>query len=191
VYTHCCLIYWTIENEEGVIYDGDSEDDEDYVWANYLQCVEEGNSNETKANNVGYEESPGPDEPDPYNYVYSNLPDDVNVLKPIDDYEKCGAKRFQYEMKGFCCHDGQIKLVEQETPPDLMRLWTSPDDNARHFRDHIRWFNSHFSFTLLYYILYQDTTDLKSIPSILFELMVRWTITSVVLVSKMKLILAI
>jgi hypothetical protein len=53
---------------------------------------------------VGYEESPGPDEPDPYDYV--NLPDDVNVLKTIVDCKKCGAKRFQYEMKGFCCRDG-------------------------------------------------------------------------------------
>jgi hypothetical protein len=162
--THCCLIYWTIENEERVVYEGDSEDDEDYVWAEYLQCVEERNSNETEANNVGYEESHGPNEPNPYDYVYNNLPDDANVLKPIVDCEKCGAKRFQYETNGFCCRDGQIKLAEQETPPNLMRLWTSSDDNARHFRDHIRWFNSHFSFTSLYCSLDQDTMDLRKHP---------------------------
>jgi hypothetical protein len=83
-----------------------TEDDEDYVWADYLQCVEDRNSNETEANNVGYEELAGPDEPNPYDYVYSNLSDDVNVLKLIVDCEKCGSKRFQYETKGFCCHDG-------------------------------------------------------------------------------------
>jgi hypothetical protein len=126
--------------------------------------VEERNFNETEANNVGYEESPRPDEPDPYDYVYSNILDDVNVLKSVVDCEKCGAKRFQYETKGFCCHDGQIKLAEQETPPDLMRLWTSSDDNVRHFHDHIRWFNSHFSFTSLYCSLDQDTTDLRKHP---------------------------
>jgi hypothetical protein len=64
-------------------------------------------------------------------------------------------------MKGFCCRDGQVKLAEQETPPELMRLWTSSDDDARHFRDNIRWFNSHFSFTSLYCSLDQDTTDLR------------------------------
>jgi hypothetical protein len=66
---------------------------------------------------VGDEESPISDEPDPYDYVYDNLPDNVHVIKPIDDCKKCGAKRFQYETKGFCCRDGQVKLAEQETPP--------------------------------------------------------------------------
>jgi hypothetical protein len=32
-----------------------SKDDEDYVWTDYLQCEDEGNSIETEANNVGYE----------------------------------------------------------------------------------------------------------------------------------------
>jgi hypothetical protein len=113
---------------------------------------------------MGDEESPGHDEPDLYDYAYSNLLDDVNILQPVADCEKCGAKRFQYETKGFCCRDGQVKLPEQETPPDMMRLWTSSDDNARHFRDHIRWFNSHFSFTSLYCSLDQDTTDLRKHP---------------------------
>jgi hypothetical protein len=143
-------MYWTTKNEEGVMYEDDSEDDEYYAWANYLKCEDDRNCNETKTNSMRDEESPGYDKPDPYDYVYSNLPDDVNVLQLVVDYEKCGAKRFQYEMKGFCCHDDHVKLAKQETPPDLMRLWTCSDDNVRHFRDHIRWFNSHFSFTSLY-----------------------------------------
>jgi hypothetical protein len=102
----CCLIYWTTENEEGVIYEEDTEDDEDYVWADHFELAEDGSSVVTKENVVGDEESPISDEPDPYDYVYSNLPDDVHVLKPVDDCKKCGAKRFQYETKGFCCRDG-------------------------------------------------------------------------------------
>jgi hypothetical protein len=34
---------------------------------------------------VGYEESSISDEPEPYDYVYSNLPDNVHILKPIED----------------------------------------------------------------------------------------------------------
>jgi hypothetical protein len=109
------------------------------------------------------------DEPNPYDYVYSNLQDNVHVLKSIYDCKKCGAKRFQYEMKSFCYRDGHVKLAEQETPPELIRLWTSSDDNARHFRDHIRWFNSQFSFTSLYCSLDQDTTNLSKHPIYTFR----------------------
>jgi hypothetical protein len=66
--------------------------------------------------------------------------------------------------KGLCCCDGLVKLAEQETLPELMRLWTSSDDNVKHFRDHIRWFNGHFSFTSLYCNLDQDTTNLRKHP---------------------------
>jgi hypothetical protein len=154
-------MYWIVENEEGVVWEEDSQDDEDYVWVNYFEHAEDGSSGEIKEKVVGDEESPISDEPDPYDYVYSNLPDDVHVLKPIDDCKKCGAKRFQYEMKGFCCRDGQVKLAKEETPLELIRLWTSSDDNAKHFRDHIRWFNSQFSFTSLYCSVDQDTTNLR------------------------------
>jgi hypothetical protein len=162
-------MYWTTENEEGVVYEDDSGDDEDYVWVDHFKLAEEGSFSETEATNVGDEESPTSDEPEPYDYAYSNLPDDVHVLKAVVDCKKCGAKGFQYETKGFCCRDGQVKLAEQETPPELMRLWTSFDDDARHFRDNIRWFNSHFSFTSLYCSLDQDTTDLRKHPIYTFR----------------------
>jgi hypothetical protein len=72
-------------------------------------------------------------------------------------------------MKGFCCRDGQVVLAEQETPLEVMMLWTSSDDNARHFRDHIRWFNSQFSFTSLYYSLDQETINLRKHPIYTFR----------------------
>jgi hypothetical protein len=162
-------MYWTAENEEEVRYEEDSEDDEDYVWADLFEHAEDSSSGETKEKVVGDEEPPISYEPDSYDYVYSNLPDDVHVLKLVDDCKKCDAKRFQYETKGFCCRDGQVKLAEQETPLELIRLWTSSDDNARHFRDHIRWFNSQFSFTSLYCSLDQETTNLRKHPIYTFR----------------------
>jgi hypothetical protein len=74
--------------------------------ANQLEPAEEGSSGEIEANNEIDDKSPRFDELDPYDYVYNNLPDDVHVLKPVDDCKKCGAKRFQYETKCFCCRDG-------------------------------------------------------------------------------------
>jgi hypothetical protein len=109
---HCCLMYWIIENEEGVIYEDDFGDDEDYVWADQLEPAEEGSISEIQGNSEIDDKLHRSDEPDPYDYVYSNLPNDVHVLKLIDDCKKCGAKRFQYETKGFCCCDGQVKLAE-------------------------------------------------------------------------------
>jgi hypothetical protein len=94
-------MYWTTENEDGVVYEDDSKDDKDYVWADHFEPTEEGSFGETEANNVGDEESPISDD-----YVYNNLPDDMHVLKIVVDCKKCGAKRFQYETKGFYCHDG-------------------------------------------------------------------------------------
>jgi hypothetical protein len=129
-----------------------------------LEPAEEESISEIQANSEIDDKSHKSDEPNSYDYVHSNLPDDVHVLKIVDDCKKCGAKRFQYETKGFCCHDGQVKLAEQETPPKLMKLWTSSDDNAKHFSDNIRWFNSHFSFTSLYCSLDQHTTNLRKHP---------------------------
>ncbi|KAL6615116.1 hypothetical protein ACP70R_037386 [Stipagrostis hirtigluma subsp. patula] len=87
---------------------------------------------------------------DPYDYVYQNLPDRHHVLKRVPDCYYCGAERFQYEPPGFCCRKGKIKVHIPEVPDELKRLFTSQVDNdAKYFRKHIRYFNSHFSFTSL------------------------------------------
>ena len=45
---------------------------------------------------------------------------------------------------------GKVKIVTPEVPQELRRLFTSQDDDdAKYFRKHIRYFNSHFSFTSL------------------------------------------
>jgi hypothetical protein len=45
-----------------------------------------------------------------------------------------------------------------------VRLWTTSDVDARHFRDHIKYFNGHFSFTSLYCNLDRATTDTRKCP---------------------------
>jgi hypothetical protein len=100
--------------------------------------------------------------PDPYDEVYRNIPKHTHMLKTEENCRLCGAKKFQYESEGLCCKKGTIKLANPETPPELMRLWTSSDSDARHFRDNIRFFNGHFSFTTLYCHLDRDTTDVRT-----------------------------
>ncbi|XP_072148353.1 uncharacterized protein [Setaria viridis] len=99
---------------------------------------------------------------DPYDLVYSNIPDNTHKLKPVKNCKYCDAKKFHHEPEGLCCRKGQIKLANLETPHQLMRLWTSNDSDAIHFRKNIRFFNGHFSFTSLYCRLDRDTTTMKN-----------------------------
>jgi hypothetical protein len=88
--------------------------------------------------------------PDRYDEVYSNMLTDTHMLKPIANCEHCNAKRFEHEPRGFCCRDGKVELNELNVPHELVRLWSSNDADAWHFRNNIRFFNGYFSFTSLY-----------------------------------------
>ncbi|TVU46019.1 hypothetical protein EJB05_05534, partial [Eragrostis curvula] len=85
---------------------------------------------------------------DPYDYVYDNLPKKHHVLGHAPDCEHCGAKRFPSEGAAFCCREGMVRIHIPEVPAELRRLYTSQSDrDAKWFRNNIRYFNSHFSFT--------------------------------------------
>ncbi|TVU30138.1 hypothetical protein EJB05_21745, partial [Eragrostis curvula] len=85
---------------------------------------------------------------DPYDYVYDNLPKKHHVLGHAPDCEHCGAKRFPGEGAAFCCREGMVRIHIPEVPAELRRLYTSQSDrDAKWFRNNIRYFNSHFSFT--------------------------------------------
>ena len=51
-----------------------------------------------------------PKVPDPYEKVYSNMPKETHMLKPILDCHHCGAKRFPKEPPRFCCRSGKVEL---------------------------------------------------------------------------------
>ena len=99
---------------------------------------------------------------DHFDFVYSNLPDSTHILKKVPDCKHCKAKKFERETDGFCCLNGQVKLIEPEPIPELMRLWSSTDADSRHFRESIRFFNGHFSFTTLGVTLDNDCTNMRS-----------------------------
>ena len=51
-----------------------------------------------------------------------------------------------------CCKKGAVKLNEHQMAPDILRtLMTGLDPESRHFRQHIREYNSSLSFTSIRY----------------------------------------
>jgi hypothetical protein len=83
-------------------------------------------------------------------FIYRNLPTKHHVLRKVPDCIHCGALRFPYEGPAFCCRKGKVSIVTPEVPEELKRLFTSQEDvDAKYFRENIRYFNSHFSFTSL------------------------------------------
>ncbi|XP_023157441.2 uncharacterized protein [Zea mays] len=125
------------DDDEAVIFGEDDDDDEGYIFAGqYEETDEDIEIDGTQ------DESTGTDVPDPYDKVYSNLPEETHMLKPVPDCGYCTAKKFEYEPPGFCCRGGKVELAPLDTPPQLRRLWDSADSDAKHFRDNIRFLMS-------------------------------------------------
>ncbi|XP_048563194.1 uncharacterized protein LOC125543766 [Triticum urartu] len=154
-------------DEEGVILEEDSEDEEGYMFAG----MDEDNDEDVEMEEVDDDDDSASisNIPDPYDMVYRKLPTETHKLKSVEDCKHCCAKKFERESKSFCCRKGKIKLANPDTPPELMRLWTSADSDARHFRGNIRFFNGHFSFTSLYCHLDSDTTNISKHPIYTFR----------------------
>jgi hypothetical protein len=90
------------------------------------------------------------DEVDLYDMVYHNLPKKHFVLRKVKPFGYRNAKRFPLQGPSFCSRQGKVKLHMADTPDELQRLFSSQTDlDALYFRKHIRYFNSHFSFTSL------------------------------------------
>jgi hypothetical protein len=86
---------------------------------------------------------------DPYDFIYQSLPQ-RHKLSRVPDCSYCGAMRFQYETPRFCCRKGKVQIHIPEVPVKLKRLFTSQvHDDAKYFRKHIRYINSHFAFASL------------------------------------------
>ncbi|XP_012698637.1 uncharacterized protein LOC101778811 [Setaria italica] len=145
--------------DENIIFEDDEEEDEGYLFGAQEPDWEAEEDVDLETAN---EDPNEPDVPDPYDAVYANVPNMKHMLKPEASCEHCNAKKFESEPPGFCCRSGKIHLSTPETPPELVRLWSSSDADARHFRANIRYFNGHFSFTSMYCKLDRVTTDVRN-----------------------------
>jgi hypothetical protein len=77
----------------------------------------------------------------------------VNVLpftcgEMNDICAHCQALRFAGETPGMCCGNGRYRLpAPNACPPELQQLLVGNDAQSRHFRSHIRAYNSALAFT--------------------------------------------
>lgn len=133
-------------------------DDEYYIFS--AECC----NDEYMDINAPTGDAPVSDVIDPFDFVYSNIPDRTHSLKQGDDCRHCKTKNFEYETKGFCCRGGKRELTNAVPDPDpeLMTLWSSADADSRHFLNSIRFFNGHFSFTTLSVSLDNKYTNMTS-----------------------------
>ncbi|KAL6661674.1 hypothetical protein ACP70R_001058 [Stipagrostis hirtigluma subsp. patula] len=145
-------------DDDGVIFEEDDEEEEGFLFAGQ----DKEHDDDVEMGDPEDESASIPSVPDPYDKVYSNIPADTHSPKPVVNCEYCNTKRFEYEPAGFCCRSGKVHLATPDTPPELMRLWSSADSDAKHFRENIRFFIGHFSFTSLYAKLDNAMTDVRS-----------------------------
>ena len=61
----------------------------------------------------------------------------------------CGAEKFQFEAKGFCCSSGEVRVAVNELPHELDQLFRSRSEDAIHFRVYSRLYNNLFAFSVL------------------------------------------
>ncbi|XP_074318183.1 uncharacterized protein LOC141654977 [Silene latifolia] len=83
----------------------------------------------------------------PAAHVLNPLPTDKLKLPQGIICIKCNAVKIAYESSTFCCADGAIHLPTNAYPPALVRLYTSPDEDAVHFRKYSRMYNNLFAFS--------------------------------------------
>lgn len=77
------------------------------------------------------------------------LPTESHILQPAVICKHCGAKRFEFESKLFCCSDGTVGLKHIDVCGELYDLYTSLSNEAREFKTNVRIYNSNFAFTSL------------------------------------------
>ncbi|XP_010686097.3 uncharacterized protein LOC104900381 [Beta vulgaris subsp. vulgaris] len=81
--------------------------------------------------------------------VGQEMPTAALTLPPVECCSKCSAIRFFFEPLGFCCSDGEVEIASNSFPSELIRLFTSQDDDAVHFRTYSRLYNNLFAFSSL------------------------------------------
>ncbi|XP_066320733.1 uncharacterized protein [Miscanthus floridulus] len=106
------------DDDEGDIFEDDEEEDEGYLFARQ----DEEDDDDVQDNDLEEYTALVPKVPDQYDEVYSNIPIDTHMLKPVANCKHCDTKRFEHESLGFCCRNGKIELNEPNIPDELMRL---------------------------------------------------------------------
>ncbi|KAH9623597.1 hypothetical protein KSS87_019046 [Heliosperma pusillum] len=75
------------------------------------------------------------------------IPGAYLCLPAGEQCHKCAAFKFAFESKKFCCGDRDIMLPQNNYPEFLVRLYTSHEEDAVHFRKYVCLYNNLFTFS--------------------------------------------
>ncbi|ONM00916.1 hypothetical protein ZEAMMB73_Zm00001d030376 [Zea mays] len=101
-----------IDDDDGVLFEDDVDENEGYLFAGQYEDTDEdieidGSQDESSATDV----------PDPYDKVYSNIPEETHMLKTVPNCGYCTAKKFEFFNGHFsftslyCCLDSMTTNV--------------------------------------------------------------------------------
>eukprot|EP00267_Zea_mays_P043218 XP_020395285.1 uncharacterized protein LOC109940250 [Zea mays] len=134
-----------VDDDDGVVFEDDADENEGYLFAGQYEDTDEdieidGSQDESTATDV----------PDPYDKVYSNIPEETHMLKTVPNCGYCTAKKFEYETPGFCCCGGKIcpgvfnpilhgkRLFQQFAVDTYIKIESSHLDYIRRNQDRLR-----------------------------------------------------
>ncbi|PWZ05548.1 ATP-dependent DNA helicase PIF1 [Zea mays] len=101
-----------VDDDDGVVFEDDADENEGYLFAGQYEDTDEdievdGSQDESTATDV----------PDPYDKVYSNIPEETHMLKTVPNCDYCTAKKFEFFNGHFsftslyCCLDSMTTNV--------------------------------------------------------------------------------
>ena len=99
---------------------------------------------------------------DQYSFIYDGVPAHHRVLSEQDACEHCGAKRFEFEFRSFCCMSGKTKLAYSPVPEELYHLFTAQSELGKMFTHNIRAYNTNFSFTSMGVTLDRTMSNMRN-----------------------------
>ncbi|WVZ52016.1 hypothetical protein U9M48_003111 [Paspalum notatum var. saurae] len=105
------------DDDEGVIFEEDSDEDEGYLFAGQEEEIDEDNVIDGTQDDL----EPIPEIPDRYDKVYSNIPQETHMLKPIDNRVHCNAKKFRMS------HRGSVAAMGRSSYPHVQPRTNSCD----------------------------------------------------------------
>ncbi|PWZ55973.1 hypothetical protein Zm00014a_031513 [Zea mays] len=94
------------DDDEGVIFGEDNDENEGYIFADE-------DTNEDFEIDGTQDQSVVTDVPDPYDKVYSNIPEETHMLKHVPDCGYCTAMKFDLEHRFRKCREDQIQKDQE------------------------------------------------------------------------------
>eukprot|EP00267_Zea_mays_P053525 XP_020406662.1 uncharacterized protein LOC103652634 [Zea mays] len=149
-----------VDDDDGVVFEDDADENEGYLFAGQYEDTDEDTDEDIEIDG-SQDESTATDVPDPYDKVYSNIPEETHMLKTVPNCSYCTAKKFEYEspespshlcvsVRDYYCYKFQIRpgvfnpilhgkrLFQQFAVDTYIKIESSRLDYIRRNQDRLR-----------------------------------------------------